>query len=326
MRVVFRCDGTREVGLGHLSRCVALAEAMEERGCTTSFIGEYDDVARAMLGDRRRSRVPLGSVNAISTKEADMIVVDGYSFDADAILVLGPELPPARRVLIDDFASHAAYPPATILNFTVDAEKKTYGGAPYKLLLGPSYFLARRRLRLLRRTRADRPYGGRILIAIGGHDRRGVTLRCARALLRCDPQLSIHAVLRPDHPDAAELETVLSRGRECGVLSNLPDLSTAFAWADACMSGGGLTKYEAAFLRVPVAVVSQTHEEAMETESFARRGLATDIGLHDVTDESLSVRVATWLGVLGSGGLAGMPDVFGEDPTAHAADQLLGAE
>ena len=50
-RVLVRCDGTRETGLGHVSRCLALAEALAEREIASIFCGAFDAPARRLLGE-----------------------------------------------------------------------------------------------------------------------------------------------------------------------------------------------------------------------------------------------------------------------------------
>jgi UDP-2,4-diacetamido-2,4,6-trideoxy-beta-L-altropyranose hydrolase len=39
--ILFRCDGMAETGLGHVSRCVALAEALRECGFVSRFCGRF---------------------------------------------------------------------------------------------------------------------------------------------------------------------------------------------------------------------------------------------------------------------------------------------
>ena len=43
MRVVFRVDASAEVGFGHLSRCINLAEVLRSRGIQVLFICRDDE-------------------------------------------------------------------------------------------------------------------------------------------------------------------------------------------------------------------------------------------------------------------------------------------
>jgi spore coat polysaccharide biosynthesis predicted glycosyltransferase SpsG len=114
-------------------------------------------------------------------------------------------------------------------------------------------------------------------------------------------------------------------GHESSVAVQRPDLAADFAWADICVSGGGLTKYEAAYLGVPVGVLSQTSEQADETRRFASHGLALDLGLWCETGErelrdglARLYRDAGLRDALGATGLR----IFPDDPTARAAESV----
>jgi hypothetical protein len=47
--ILFRCDGTPETGLGHVSRCVALAESLGECGFVCRSFGRFGAGAADML-------------------------------------------------------------------------------------------------------------------------------------------------------------------------------------------------------------------------------------------------------------------------------------
>jgi len=287
--VLFRCDGTVATGLGHLSRCLALAEALEELGCACAFAGSYAAGAVALLqgADLPFEEVPslaesdassetLGQSDAI---QARAIVIDSYAISQEHIAAV------SRRglsaVLIDDFARFPEYPCAVVLNFTVNAPQLPYppGGATY--LLGPGYFLVRRRLRQLRSRLESRSASvRRILIAVGGTDRHNLSLRIVQALQKVSPGLVVRVVAALQFGAVGEMTDLLSSFvAGSGLVTNQKDLAEEFSRADACISGGGLTKYEAAYLGVPGAVLSQTAEQAEETVAFSARGLACDLGL-----------------------------------------------
>jgi spore coat polysaccharide biosynthesis predicted glycosyltransferase SpsG len=94
------------------------------------------------------------------------------------------------------------------------------------------------------------------MVAIGGVDRHGAGQHVVAALER-----------RPD-PPAVDVVAGASAER----------LADALAAADAVISGGGLTKYEAAYTGTPVAVVSQTPEEYDDTRAFVAAGFGFDLG------------------------------------------------
>src|SRR5690606_18511998 len=117
------------------------------------------------------------------------------------------------------------------------------------------------------------PGHARILVAIGGSDRWGLTARVVNALYHVAPASTVHAVVGNSFDEKAIVANAMARFEsECRLLDQLPALTDELVWADVVVSGGGMTKYEAAYLGVPPIVVSKTPEEAVETQRFANLG------------------------------------------------------
>jgi spore coat polysaccharide biosynthesis predicted glycosyltransferase SpsG len=251
------------------------------------------------------------------------VVVDSYHFDAAFLAALAPRV--SRLVVIDDFNAHDRYTCDAILNFTVGAETRAYTTSARALWLGPRFFLARRPLRASRAAgRAWRGGAERVLLSFGGADRGVVASLALDTLLLAAPGSAVKLVAGGETPPSLA-ERVHAFGGE--LLRGLADLSAPFAWADAAISGGGLTKYEAAYLGVPTAVLSQTREQAEETRRFAAAGLAFDLGIAGArAPAELAPELARFLSdeplrrSLRETGLGS----FGDDPTRAAAHALLG--
>jgi UDP-2,4-diacetamido-2,4,6-trideoxy-beta-L-altropyranose hydrolase len=285
MKVIFRCDATVDTGLGHLSRSLALAEAMRRRGLKALFVGHWSDPAVTLL---KGAGVSCSSVKTRTGSEADAeslaalvgaedavgIVADSYAIDSAWIERLASR--DVSVVLIDDFARLADYSAcAGVLNFTVGAFRLTYPGLNSgQLALGPEHFPAREKLVELRRRTKQSPAGPfkRVLIALGGGDPLKMTAPIYQALHRFGRGLEVRALV--------------SNGAEIARRANVNpadfpalagDLSQHYAWADCCVSGGGLTKYECAYLGLPVAIYSQTPEQQSETDLFCATGVGWDL-------------------------------------------------
>ncbi len=276
MKLIFRCDATSGTGLGHLSRSLALAEAFRAQGGGAVFCGHWNDQAYALLAAagfaHQVAAAPTGSpadaaalAALVQTEQAAGVVADSYALNSKWLAPLAEQA--VAVALIDDFARLHNYADcAGVLNFTVGAAKLDYPGLdPARSALGPGYFPVRKNLRRLREQgplRPDTP-PRRMLVALGGGDRHGLTLPIYRALYRLQPDLEVRALL-PDGPVSAQSLRLPA--------ADFPppagDLAEHYAWADACVTGGGLVKYECAYLGLPMAIFSQTIEQQAETDQF----------------------------------------------------------
>lgn len=333
-RILFRCDGTAETGLGHLSRCLALAEALTDASAACRFIGNYGDSGLALLSGAGMDSVPHAAgpdsdadlaltLHAAEEFAADLCLVDHYGID-DPYLV---EVHAATPVwLIDDFGARSGYRRLCrgLLNFTVDAPNLPYPREDVRCLLGPGYLPVRRALRELRSADRVPTAGGRkLLIAIGGHDRFQLTTRIVETLIPEAADWEIRAIVGGSYEGREHLADLLKHfASGSRVESNLPNLAEPFGWADLCLCGGGLTKYESAYLGVPVGVLSQTDEQADETVQFAAQGLAADLGRAESLEPE---RLLRWLNNAESHVALhrASREVFPLDPTGAAATEIL---
>ncbi len=332
MRAVFRCDATVSIGFGHLSRCIALAEALRLSGVRSTFAGLYDTAAKEQIVaadfDVVDCAKPVNTEAAereLAGIEASFVVIDSYRIDE--IYLSGLKSMGLAVVVIDDFCKLADYPCDVVLNFTWEAPELGYPQGP-SFILGHKNLLARRKLVERRQKSNERDRDGKVrnlLVAIGGSDPKGLTLRIVRLLNRHDLDLCVHAITN-ENP---ELESELKRfGAGSCIVLRQPDLSQQLVWADAAITGGGLIKYESAFMGVPAAAIAQNEGQDGETKVFSRAGLVFDLGLADsVTDDELAEALHTFCSDadLRANMTKQMHGSFPADPSANAATSILEA-
>jgi spore coat polysaccharide biosynthesis predicted glycosyltransferase SpsG len=173
--IVFRTDGGPAIGLGHLVRCLALAEALAARGHRCRFAGAAPDFIATQLPGGAPLALPGGGAdwNVAGFRElvagADLLVTDNYGIDAvwqrqSPTAVLAVTDPPfldvecQMMVLPTTFAPPAGHDDA---------------------LLAPKHCLIRREFAM--RHRAPKR-GLRLLVNAGGGEDAGLTERVVGAL------------------------------------------------------------------------------------------------------------------------------------------------
>jgi spore coat polysaccharide biosynthesis predicted glycosyltransferase SpsG len=287
--IVFRCAGNLQTGLGHISRSLGLAEALVEANCECLFLGRFDEAMEKRLefaGMRSKlleadswSRKDATALTNIAVKAGALgVVIDSYLLGAEYLEHVQLSRIPA--LVIDDFAELPHYPCAAVLNFTCRAAALSYPRDIGRAFLGPAWFPARRNLRVLR-ARGSRPgdHVRKVLVAAGGSDAYDFVTPVLDSLLACDRALSVHVVVTTAQAVRPALLAQLAMfDGESLVVSELPDLAGELSHADLCISGAGLTKYEAAYVGVPAGVLSQNFGQAKDAARFAELGLAVDLG------------------------------------------------
>ncbi|HEY3257495.1 MAG TPA: hypothetical protein VGJ64_01455, partial [Gemmatimonadaceae bacterium] len=177
-RVVFRCDGSPEIGLGHVMRCLTLAGDFESAGAgSIQFVSRKlspivgAKLARAgevhwLAPDVSHDEDLAQTIGACCNSERSVIITDSHDFPED--YYLGLKSAGLLVVSIDDIGT-PRYASDLVVNHHINATDYTFWiGPSTRLLLGPRYLPLRKEFRKwVGATRTDRD-DSRLVISLGG--------------------------------------------------------------------------------------------------------------------------------------------------------------
>ncbi|MGA7991375.1 MAG: UDP-2,4-diacetamido-2,4,6-trideoxy-beta-L-altropyranose hydrolase [Thermoanaerobaculia bacterium] len=310
--LLIRADAGPEIGIGHVMRCLALAQAWQVQGGAAVFALAS---APRDLGERLGAEgFAMGSIkgragHADDAREtaalargcsAGCVVLDGYQFDADYRRTLGRL--DARLLLVVDGVGAGAAGADVVLDQNLGASQAELSGegSRTRFLLGPRYALLRREFWRWRGWRHEivRP-AQRVLVTFGGGDFDNLALRALQAL-RLLPEasaLEVRVVVGPANRHRASLENELLMAPAGWVLVTAPaDMSALIAWADLCISAAGSTCWELAFLGSPFVTIVLAENQRAIAADLSRAGLSKNLGWHEgVSAERLSESIGELL-------------------------------
>lgn len=293
--IFFRCDAGRQDGLGHLSRCLTLAEGMKQAGrphpvfLTHAPDGMGRDIAAQRGFEVRDLQEPAGTATdrrsvvatlADSGKEKGVkpvIVVDSKRIDD---LYAGACRNAAVTVCLDD-ELHRDLPCDILVNNNAWVGAKTYPDrSDRQLLLGLLYNLVPQDFF------GDRPSTTRkrlsILVTLGGEDPGDHTSWCLRTLGDLLAPHRVTVVIGPAHPKPQAVRDSAAETLPDAQLVEAPrSLQPYIRAADLAITAGGTTCYELAAARVPqLAIVIEDHQERL-IAALAGAGCLECLGRHD---------------------------------------------
>ena len=299
MVTVIRADANTPMGSGHVMRCLALTQGLQD-------IGEQVVFAAAAMPDPLHERITSEgiTVQSIAAEPGSAedaretiavarlhsvarIVLDGYHFAAPyqrAVKDTG-----MRLLVIDDNCEQDFYHADCILNPNVHAEPSLYPAEVRqprtRLLLGPRYALLRREfLRNRPSPAAAVPAAARnILVTMGGSDPADVSSRVLAAMARvADPELRVKVVVgagNPHHRALAEAASSLSVPTQ--LLRDVRDMPGLMNWADLAVSAGGGTADELMFMNVPFLAIIVAENQQRCMRRAGELGLCRVLGRQD---------------------------------------------
>ena len=267
-------------------RGLALARAWVMGGGRCAFLSRCENPAlRARVADagcafwaaQSSDGAELEEAKA-KAKEGAWLVVDGYHFDAEYLK--GARALGFRVLTVDDFGHRASLPADIILNQNLGAERRDYAGEPGTLqLLGTRYALLRPEfLELGRRPREFPKRARRLLVTLGGSDPDNVTMTVVEALAQIKEPVETLVVLGAENRHEDALRAAAAARPEISFARNVDDMPRRMIEADAAVTAGGTTCWEAAYLGLPSLVLVLADNQREVAGELDKAGAAYLLG------------------------------------------------
>ena len=284
-----RADGNEKIGMGHVMRCLTIAEALshlgekalfitadgnqaefiEERGFEAEVLfTRYDDMEAELP---RLTAVLAGGGDSAGRAGKPKILVDSYFVTSRYLEELGR----AAKVILMDDEKKAVYPCDALVNYNIFGKtleyERDYPSAT-KLFLGCEYAPIREEFRdcgYAVRERAEH-----ILLTTGGGDGCHMALRMAKRLTENNGTDGgtcpvWHIVCGPCHPDTAELEKLAERYEVLQIHKNVTRMSEIMQMCDVAVSAAGSTLYELCSMGIPAVGFYFAENQQRNMETFA---------------------------------------------------------
>ena len=312
VRVAFRADASPRIGIGHVMRCLTLAqliaretaseilficnrdlpESVRERIMDAGFILEFTNPADDFewRSDVRRF-IELGGVGR-KRKKFDWVVADHYSIDrrweAEVRCV-------ARRILVIDDLADRPHECDVLLdqNLIAGMEQRYLGLVPEgcRLFLGPGYALLREEFFEAKSLARERTELRHVLVNFGGSDPTGEAFKVLVALKETgwadEPAalgltaILFHVVAGPANPRLNELAERCRGMPNVSFYTEIKDMARFLAGMDLAVGAGGVSMWERAFMGVPSAVIAVADNQIPAAEETAKRGIVWYLGKCD---------------------------------------------
>jgi UDP-2,4-diacetamido-2,4,6-trideoxy-beta-L-altropyranose hydrolase len=310
--LIIRADATTALGIGHLMRCLAIAQKCRDDGGNVTFISrcESQGLQKRIIeegfnllhvekihpypGDLDFTLETLSTLSD-GPLENTWLIADGYHFNTDYHKAVRGE--GKKLVIIDDYNHLGHYDADILINQNIGAERFVYSCPPEtKLLLGTRYSLLRSEfLAYNRKIREPLKDSLKILITLGGSDPQNVTLNIIQALqsLKLD-KLEVRIVIGPSNANREilekEINKIKTRKRNTDTIRILqsPDMPAIMTWADVAISAGGATCWELAFMGLPALIIILAENQRANAEGLEKAGFAINLGEGSLTADTLN--------------------------------------
>ena len=297
MKIIFRVDASGEVGFGHLSRCINLAEVLRSRGNEVSFVCR-DDEAKSFraLEDRLFATLLLPmlavgepvnqqedaqqTIQALLGERPEWLIVDTYTLDKVWEHLMRPHV--AKIAVIEDLFGREHD-----CDLLIDQNYSERSAASFEkfvsktceLLLGPRFALIGDQFRKLRELKSKpAPELKRIFIFCGGSDPQNLTQQVIDEISCSELGNIVVDVVVGAQDKTFDREAALKLNANIKIHEASGEFARIMSIADLAIGAGGTTSWERLCLGVPSIVVSIAENQNSACESLGRDGLIDYLG------------------------------------------------
>lgn len=287
-------DGNEEIGLGHVMRCLSVADAFAGKGEACFFILADGRVEEAV---KKRGYKTFIADTRFDNMEAEVsiippvlrylhpkyIVVDSY-FVTEKYLRFLREF--SRVAYIDDLAAFA-YPVDSLINYNIYSENIDYvalysrsGMSLPDCILGTKYVPLREEFGNLP-MRIWKWKVKNILISTGGADPLHLTLRLVKWLAgrqELERRTRFHIVLGAMNRDTDEIMKLSEKSKNMVIHPSVQDMRSLMLMCDLAVSAAGSTLYELCACGTPAITFALADNQLSGADAFHRAGIMISLG------------------------------------------------
>jgi UDP-2,4-diacetamido-2,4,6-trideoxy-beta-L-altropyranose hydrolase len=288
LNVIFRVDASKDIGIGHLMRCLALSEELIRRKHNCFFLSKVDNnelINRIEKNNIIYHKIPsnfslqadLEMLLKISNEnDIDWVITDHYGITSQYIKEIKNK---NLRVLSIDDSAQIHYYSDIIVNQNIGAEKLVYSSEKYsKFLLGTKYIILRDEL-LQRNKRPMKNKVEKILVMFGGADPDNVTLKILKMLETLNENIQFLIVAGPANQFNNYILNYLKNCKmDIKYLRNQKKMSEVYLQSDVAISAGGTSCYELAYFGIPSIIISIADNQIKVAQELENRNISLYLG------------------------------------------------
>jgi spore coat polysaccharide biosynthesis predicted glycosyltransferase SpsG len=273
-KIIFITKGGTKIGLGHLMRCVAIAEHARDTGTKPFFIVNNDKSILKILNKYKFSFIKVNDILNLNTDNItnQKVIIDTKKDVSDLINKLHDN---DCKIMLLDNTTNACYL-ADIILFPVEhfnSKAIDISKIKGKLYCGAKYFPLRKEIIGIENRRKTDKNKPTVLISFGGADPNELTTKVLKAIknLKLDKKVVFRIVVGPAFSNHNKQEiTRLSKQskNKIQLAESGTNLQNIYENVVLYITALGVSVYELNYLKTPIILMYNYRNELREAEKL----------------------------------------------------------
>ena len=291
--IVFRADGAKKMGMGHLNRCYLIASYLKSYyGIPSILITKKDSASRLFLSSKAsifkviyidKSRIIKHELKVFSDLEKNgellLILMDLLEIETE----IGNEYLNSLRKLdipvcvISDDSNYHEFSADLIINGNPNQVGNDYLSALGKYLIGPKYFIM------------DPDYANlsehcqtenRIIVSLGGSDHNNIIFPTLNSLVKISnvQEIVVISSKSTGYADKLSLFSLNCSNKKIKLYFDVESLSAYWNSCSMAITAGGNTLFERIASGIPGATICQLSRQMEIADAFEKLGVNINLG------------------------------------------------
>lgn len=270
MKVCILTEGGSDIGIGHITRCLSLYQAFEEKGVQPLFVVNGDESVKQYLKDTRHELINWSRKDSNALlKNPDIVIIDSYLAGFEFYEEVSKSV---KIVAYLDDNKRIDYPKGIVVNGTIFADELGYPSKKDIIyFLGSKYTPLRKDFWDLPEKETKQNIQS-VLITFGGDDTRNLTPEILKLLNRDFPEYIKKIIIGAGYKNIAQIESLRNAETELVYSPDAEGMKQAMLEADIAISAAGQTLYELARVGVPTIAIAVADNQMNNVKGWQKTG------------------------------------------------------
>jgi UDP-2,4-diacetamido-2,4,6-trideoxy-beta-L-altropyranose hydrolase len=277
MKVSIVTEGFQNTGYGHITRCLSLVQAFEERSIFPTLYINGDENSKTVITNNKFRIIDWlqhPTLLIAEIKNSDFLIIDSYL---------------AGKEFYNNFSKHSKfsvyiddnlrldYPTAIILNGTVNSENFPYQKERgTEFLLGSQYIPLRNEFWNIPPRKINVNLSS-MLITFGGQDIKNLTVPVLKALNESFPTIKKRIVIGSGFDQTNQIEKLKTDTVEFFYWPDAKQMRELMLSSDIAISAAGQTLYELAVTGTPTIAIAVAENQKNNITEWKKKGFLLDM-------------------------------------------------
>ena len=280
--ILIRCDASQSIGLGHITRCLVLANKFRKSKCKVFFAIKNNELAIEKINEQQFDMLISNDdnfdyfkwiVDIIEQQKIDIFIGDirdGFPIE----LISYMKNKNILTVAIDEPSDYAKecdicfYPPHAIIDKT-KYKGKVYQGLEY-VILRPEFY------ENFEKVKNEIP---NVLVMMGGTDAYNLSYEVVKNLYKSNKEIKISVILNQEHPD---YHRIINISKNISIFSNVKNMANFLSKIDYAIITFGMSAYEMLIMNIPSVHICLNEEHYVASNYFYLNEYAKKYRIKDI--------------------------------------------